>query len=82
MAAGQLLLAGVAIVHRYNQPFAHRCGEARHVAMRQQRDLDALSRLGMHSVAVNKLQFFSRRRDPHFNEAPLFGRDAQVLLER
>ena len=69
MAAGQLLLASVAIVHRDDHAVAHRCGQARHVAMREQRNFDAFSRLGMHAVAVEKFQFFGRGRDPGFDEA-------------
>ena len=48
--------------------------------MREQRDLDALSWLGMNSVAVKKFQFFSRRRDPDFDEAAVFGGNAKRSL--
>ena len=80
MAPAKLLRARVTVVDRDNQSLAHRCGEARHIAMREQRDLDPLSRLGMNPITVNKFQFFSGRWNPGFDEAVVLGRDAKCSL--
>ena len=80
MAAGELFLTGVAVVDRDDHTLAHGRSQARHVTVRQQWNFDALSWLGMHSVAIEKRQFFRGWRNPGLDETAVLRGDAERSL--